>query len=153
MKRVLAVLVALLLAAACAGPATRDEPPTPEEIRLAIYQRHAGESKDGVVFPRVRGWSELPGEYIAVRTVNDKYYLLELELACSESFRFGSDLRIAIEQQTRNTLHRFDEVHIGDRRCRILRIQPLEAEAIDADVREAGVKDFFIARGVDSQDG
>lgn len=148
MKRIPAVVAAMLLAAGCAGPAPRDEGPTPEQTRLAVYQRHAGESRDSVVFPRVDGWSALPGEFIAVRTVNDKYFLLTLELACSEDFRVGPDIRIAIEQDTANTLHRFDQVLIGDRRCRIQQIRPLDAEAIHADMNEVGVDDPFIARGV-----
>lgn len=149
MNRVLAVLVAMVLAAGCAGPAPRDEAPTPEQTRLAVYQRHAGESRDEVVFPRVDGWSELPDEYIAVRTLDDRYFLLTLELACSEAFRVGPEVQIAIEQDTRNTLHRFDQVRIGDRRCRIQQIQPLDAEAIHADMASAGLQDHFIARGVD----
>lgn len=147
MKRILAVAAAMLLAAGCAGPAPRDEAPTPEQTRLAVYQRHAGESRDSVVFPRVDGWSALPGEFIAVRTSSDKYFLLTLELACSESFRVGPNIRIAIEQDTRNTLHRFDQVLIGDSRCRIQRIQPLDAEGIHADMTEVGLDDHFIARG------
>lgn len=149
MKRLFAVLAVVLFIVGCAGPAPRDEPPTPEETRLAVYQRHAGESRDAVVFPRVDGWSELPGEFIAVRTINDKYFLLTLELACSEEFRTGTEIRMAIEQQTRNTLHRFDQVRIGDRRCRIQKIQPLDAEAVYAGMRAAGLDDPFIARGVD----
>lgn len=149
MKSVLSVLAAIVLVAGCAGPAPRDEPPTPEETRLAVYQRHAGESRDEVVFPRVDGWSDVLREYIAVRTADDRYFLLTLELGCSEGFRVGPDMRIAIEQDTRNTLHRFDEVRIGDRRCRIQQIQPLDAEAIHGDMASAGLQDPFIARGVD----
>lgn len=149
MKRVPAVFLAMAIGAGCAGPSPRDEPPTPEETRLAVYQRHAGESRDEVVFPRVDGWSDLPGEYIAVRTVDDRYFLLTLELACSEAFRVGPDMRIAIEQDTRNTLHRFDQVRMGDRRCRIQQIRPLDAESIHADMASAGLQDPFIARGVD----
>jgi hypothetical protein len=149
MKRVLAVLAVVVLGAGCAGPASRDEPPTPEETRLAVYQRHAGDSRDEVVFPRVDGWSDLLGEYMAVRTVDDRYFLLTMELACSEDFRVGPDVRIAIEQDTRNTLHRFDQVRIGDRRCRIQQIQPLDAEAIHANLASAGLQDHFIARRVD----
>lgn len=148
MKRFLAVVAAMLLIAGCAGTGPRDEGPTPEQTRLAVYQRHAGESRDSVVFPRVDGWSALPGEFIAVRTSNDKYFLLTLELACSEGFRVGPDIRIAIEQDTRNTLHRFDQVQIGDQRCRIQEIRPLDAEAIHADMAEVGIEDPFIARGV-----
>lgn len=149
MKSVIAVLAAIVLVAGCAGPATQDKPPTPEETRLAVYQRHAGESRDEVVFPRVDGWSDLLGEYIAVRTLDDRYFLLTMELACSEEFRVGPNVRIAIEQDTRNTLHRFDEVRIGDRQCRIQQIQPLDAEAIHASMASAGLEDHFIARSVD----
>lgn len=147
MKRMIG-LFAVAIVAGCAAPGPQDEAPTPEQTRLAVYQRHAGESRDSVVFPRVDGWSELLGEYIAVRTTNDKYFLLTLELACSEEFRIGSEIRIAIEQQTRNTLHRFDEVHIGDRRCRIQKIQALDAEAVYAGMQAAGLEDPFIARGL-----
>lgn len=149
MNRLIALLTATLLIAGCAGSEPRDEPPTPEETRLAVYQRHAGEPRDSVVFPRVDGWSELPAEFIAVRTIDDKYFLLTLELACSEAFRDQAALQIAIEQDTRNTLHRFDQVRIGDQRCRIQQIQPLDAEAIHAAMDSTGIADPFIARGVD----
>jgi len=142
MKLVVALLTAMLLIGGCAAPAPRDEPPTPEETRLAI-------SRDSVVFPRVDGWSQLPREFIAVRTIDDRFFLLTLELACSEAFRIGSEIAIAVEQQTRNTLHRFDELRIGDRNCRIQTIQPLDADGIHAAMQAAGLEDHFIARGVD----
>lgn len=148
MKATITAITIALLSTACAAPETRDEAPTPEQTRLAVYQRHAGEPRDSVVFPRVDGWSALPGEFIAVRTSNDKYFLLTLELACSEDFRVGPDIRIAIEQDTPNTLHRFDQVRIGDGRCRIQRIRPLDAEAIHAAMADVGLEDHFIARGV-----
>lgn len=149
MKRMLVNAAAILLLAGCAAQTPRDEPPTPEETRLAVYQRHSGEPRDEVVFPRVDGWSELLREYIAVRTVNDEYFLLTLELACSDEFRVGPDISIAIEQQTHNTLHRFDRVRIGDRTCRIQEIRPLDAAAIHAAMTGAGLEDHFIARGAD----
>lgn len=149
MKRTIPIAAAILLLAGCAAQAPRDEAPTPEQTRLAIYQRHAGEPRDSVVFPRVDGWSQLPNEFIAVRTIDDQFFLLTLQLSCSEQFRFGPELTIAIEQDTANTLHRFDQVRIGDQRCRIQEIRPLDPEAILADMTEAGLEDHFIARGVD----
>lgn len=149
MKRLCAILMTVLLSAACANnqPGVRSD----RAMQLDIYKAHAGESRNRAVFPRLDGWRSFPGAYIAVRTRAWDYYLLRLEPACASEFRTGSDIRLALKQQTRNSLSRFDRVGFGDQWCQILEIQPLDRKALEAELEQAGFKDAFLRRAPDSR--
>jgi hypothetical protein len=105
---------------------------------------HAGDSRDRVVFPQLQGWKLLEGDYIAVRTRADDYYLLRLDPACASDIRFSSSLSLAVRQSSRNVLSRFDRVMAGDLSCRIQEIRPVDAEAVVADLDAQGIREPFV---------
>lgn len=108
------------------------------------YRDHAGSSRDRVVFPGVEAWRRLEGDDIVVRTRLNDYFLLTLEPACASDLAFGGSLRLAIRQQSRNTLSRFDTVSAGDSACRIQYIREVDHQAVAAALEEKGIDEPFI---------
>ena len=124
-------------AANMAGGSERD-------IVTTVYQEHAGTSRERVVFPGLDGWRQLDGDNIVVRTRFNDYYLLTLEAACASDLMFSSSLNLAIAQQTRNTLSRFDTVSAGDSACRVQYIREVDHRAVAAALEEREINEPFI---------
>ena len=114
------------------------------DLVTSVYEQHAGPSRERVVFPRLDGWRQLSGDDIVVRTRFNDYFLLTLESACGNDLLFGSSLRLAIIQKTRNRLSRFDTVSAGDSRCRIQYIREVDHQAVAAALEERGINEPFI---------
>jgi len=114
------------------------------DIVTTVYQEHAGSSRERVVFPGLDGWRQLEGDNIAVRTRFNDYFLLTLEAACASDLMFSSSLNLAIAQQTRNTLSRFDTVSAGDSSCRIQYIREVDHQAVAEDLSEREIEEPFI---------
>lgn len=131
----------LVLAAGCAstggGGSERD-------IVTTLYQEHSGGSRERVVFPGLDGWRPLSGDNIVVRTRFNDYFLLTLEPACASDLTFSSSLQLAIAQQTRNSLSRFDTVSAGDSACRIQYIREVDHRAVAAALEERDINEPFI---------
>ena len=96
------------------------------------------------MFPGLDGWRQLSGDNIVVRTRFNDYFLLTLEAACASDLIFSSSLNLAIAQQTRNTLSRFDTVSAGDSRCRVQYIREVDHQAVAAALEERGIDESFI---------
>lgn len=131
-----------LLLTACAT----DRPDPPRDRATELWLEHSGPSRDRVVFPRTEAWTQLDGDWIAVRTQPNDYYLLRLEPACASDIRFSSSLSLAIRQSSRNMLSRFDTVAAGETRCRIQEIRPVARDALAEDLAAAGLDDAFLRR-------
>ena len=114
------------------------------DIATTVYQEHAGSSRERVVFPGLDGWRQLDGDNIVVRTRFNDYYLLTLEAACASDLMFSSSLNLAIAQQTRNTLSRFDTVSAGDSACRVQYIREVDHRAVAAALEEREINEPFI---------
>lgn len=149
MKRLCTVFGIMLLITACAGLQGQEGAKSERAAQLELYQEHAGEPSNETVFPALDSWRSFPGEYIAVRTRDWRYYLLTLEPACAEQWRVGPDVSLALRQQTTNTLTRLDRVGFGDQWCRILEIQTIDRQALRADLAEEGLEDPFLRKGRD----
>lgn len=114
------------------------------DIVTTVYQEHAGSSRERVVFPGLDGWRQLDGDNIVVRTRFNDYFLLTLEAACASDLMFSSSLQLAIAQQTRNTLSRFDTVSAGDSRCRIQYIREVDHRAAAEELADRDIDEPFI---------
>lgn len=114
------------------------------DIVTTVYQEHAGTSRERVVFPGLDGWRQLDGDNIVVRTRFNDYFLLTLEAACASDLMFSSSLNLAIAQQTRNTLSRFDTVSAGDSACRVQYIREVDHRAVAAALEERDINEPFI---------
>lgn len=109
-----------------------------------VYQEHAGASRERVVFPALDGWRQLDDDNLVVRSRFNDYYLLTLEAACASDLMFSSSLNLAIAQQTRNTLSRFDTVSAGDSRCRVQYIREVDHRAVAEELGDRGIEEPFI---------
>jgi len=147
MNRNPAIVCVALLAVACAGGAPIG--PSPRDTVTTVYQAHAGSSRERVVFPGIEAWRELSGDNLVVRTRFNDYFLLTLEAACASDLTISSSTRIAIEQQMRNTLSRFDVARAGDSRCRIQYIREVDHRAVAQALTERGIDEAFIRSGRD----
>lgn len=138
--------VALIVSAALLGgcAATGGAGGGERDIVTTVYQEHAGSSRERVVFPGIDGFRQLEGDNLVVRTRFNDYFLLTLEAACASDLMFGSSLNLAIAQQTRNTLSRFDTVSAGDSSCRIQYIREVDHRAVAEDLREREIEEPFI---------
>jgi len=143
-------IVPMVFAAFIAGCATHDGSSggnSELEIISQAYREHAGPSRSRVVFPQVESWRSLAYGDIVVRTRADDYYLLTLEPACANDLRFSSSVRLAIAQQTRNTLSRFDTIRAGDSSCRIQTIREIDPRAVLEALEARDIREPFIRAG------
>lgn len=114
------------------------------DVLTTVYQEHAGGSRERVVFPGLDGWRPLSGDNIVVRTRFNDYFLLTLEPACASDLTFSGSLQLAIAQQSRNTLSRFDTVSAGDSACRIQYIREVDHRAVAAALEQREINEPFI---------
>lgn len=132
----------------CAGCASNGGSARGGELNAITnaYQENAGVSRERVVFPEAEAWRELAGDDIVVRTRFNDYFLLTLEAACASDLTFGSSLRLAVEQNSRNTLSRFDRVRAGNSSCRIQYIREVDHRAAAEELAARGIEEPFIRR-------
>jgi len=141
MNRLAAIIVLLLAGCAASGGAGGNS----ELDRItSVYREHAGSSQERVVFPGVRGWRDLAGDDIVVRTRFNDYFLLTLEPACASDPLFDGSLRLSIQQQSRNVLLRRDLVRAGEAACRIQYIRKVDHQAVAAELTDNGIDEHFI---------
>jgi hypothetical protein len=140
MVPLMASLMVLVLLAGCAST----DRPSERQQRAAAYEAHVTGSIDETVFSRVRSWTPIGSEYIAIRSARGEYFLLTLDAVCSDRLRGGSPWRMELIQSTPNTLTRLDQVRLDGRNCRIQQIRRLDHEALKAALDEAGIRDSFL---------
>ena len=144
MKFIMPLIIAVMMLAACAMPQDRMTRAEEREATLEAYKRHAEESMTETIFPRVDDWTSLGREYLALRARDNQHYLVALQPTCIEELRFGTGLRIELEQQTRHTVGRMDWVTINGQRCRINSIWRVDHEALKEELAEKGLRHGFI---------
>lgn len=143
MNPILRTIGLLALTTLVAGCAT-DAGPRPLESATELWLKHAGPSRDRVVFRQARAWKQLEDDWVAVRTLANDYFMLRLTPACSTDLRFGTDIRLAIAQETRNTLSRLDTVYTSDARCSIQEIRPVDHEPLKEELKASALEHAFI---------
>lgn len=127
----LAFLVALLtFVAGCVTP--EDRPP---DERLELYRAAAGEPVRALSFAgKLRGWTPLGPETVAVWIRRDRGYLLEVARPCHD-LAFSVYLTLTSRQGrviagADSVIARRTSGGIGGSRCRIETIRPLDAGAL-----------------------
>lgn len=129
-SRVLAVLVALLLAAcASTAPAERDA------ALLARYEAAAGGPVPHFRFFRLQGYTVLDDRTLAVWTGPRTAWLLRVDAPCNE-LRWAPE--IGLSSGFGLVSARFDRVLAGRDRCRITEIRPLDTRALRGRDEPAG---------------
>ena len=130
MKSLLFSLIAALLLGACATSAS-----VSDTDRLAMYREAAGAPVDSFhYFGSIHGWTPLGDSALVLRTRPNQAYLLELMGACP-----GLDFAqaITVSNQMGRVHARFDTVNVlGQGRCRIQQIRPVDVSAVREAERE-----------------
>lgn len=146
MKRLAPIIILFLVILFLAGCAASGGAGGDSELDVvtSAYREHAGSSQDRVVFPGLRAWRDLARDDIVVRTRLNDYFLLTLEPACASDLAFDSSLQLAIRQQSRNTLSRFDTLRAGDTACRIQYIREVDHQAVAAALEDMDIDEPFI---------
>lgn len=144
MKQFALLLLAAAFLAGCAAHEGRLDRASERQAILEAYTTHAGQATQQVLLPRVHAWIPVGQSYIAIRTMGNRYYLLDLDPPCSEAFRPIGITRLTLEQRTPNMLTALDVVRVNGQPCRIISVRPINHEAIYAQLAEQGVRQDFI---------
>lgn len=120
-------MMVIVLLAATAGTVQADTRATMQET-LQHYTPYLGEPVDGFTFWSLHKWKLAgPEKVIVWPTVKDAY-LVTVEEPCSQlewarGIGFGS-------QQSHQVQVRVDHLEVGNQRCRIEQIRPIDLEAM-----------------------
>ncbi|RPI12325.1 MAG: hypothetical protein EHM60_12280 [Lysobacterales bacterium] len=130
MARIACLFALMALLAGCATPPER----TPDE-RLELYRAAAGEPVRALSFAgRLRGWTPLGPDAVAVWIRRDRGYLLEVARPCHD-LAFSVYLTLTSRQGrvvagADSVIARRTSGGIGGARCRIETIRPLDPDAL-----------------------
>ncbi|TWI01866.1 hypothetical protein IP90_02426 [Luteimonas cucumeris] len=136
MKKLLLLLLATLLAGACAHNTLSTED------RLALFRANAGEPVEHFQYSRNLRWTPLGDQALAVWPGRNQGYLLELRARCPD-LNFANAIQITNSMNRVNA--RFDSVIVLSRPggsnsmrvpCRIQTIQPLDMDGLRSDKYE-----------------
>lgn len=118
--RMLFVLVPLALLGACA---TFDQRQTDDET-LGQYMDHAGAPIESFTYlGRFDSWRPLGRDKVFIRTGSNDAYLLTVAGPCRD-LRYAKHLAVTSSGHT--VSRRFDAVRVGDDRCMITEIRPVD---------------------------
>jgi hypothetical protein len=128
--KVLVLLMAALITAACSGIPRRDR----DQEALEQYLQYAGPPVDHITYlGRYDNWQSVgPYQIVFWTGINDAY-LITVASPC-ENLRFAQRVGIT---QTANTIYaRFDAVLVKHWRCQITEIRPINYLKMRQDLRE-----------------
>ena len=128
MRTVTAIILAALVASACATAGDVLERSTGEE-KLERYQPYIGEPVDRFTAFRYDSWQPVGKNQLVVQTTFNDAYLLTLMGTCPD-LEFANTVRLT---STGSTVSTFDKVIVRGMRCPIQRIQPIDLEQMRAD--------------------
>lgn len=108
---------------ACSSTPLRER----EARALAEYEAAAGDPVDSFWFQRLHSWESLGEDRLLVRSGPSKAFLLTVERPCTELPWANS---IALTSSTSSVHAKFDNVLVGQQRCRITEIRPVDESAV-----------------------
>lgn len=127
----IAVALASLLAAGCAGTRQREGEASDRE-RYWYYAKEEVPSFNS--WGRISGWRPLGRHELVVWTRFDEAYLLRVDPTC---FELDTAVGIRLESRVSGTISSgFDWVRVGRDRCRILKIFPMDYKLMKQEERE-----------------
>lgn len=127
----IAMALASLLAAGCAGARQREGEPSDRE-RYWHYAQEEVPSFNS--WGRISGWRPLGRDELVVWTRHDEAYILRVDPTC---FELDTAIGIRLESRVGGTISSgFDWVRVGRDRCRILKIFPVDYKLMKQEERE-----------------
>lgn len=133
MKYPLAAAAAVVLLTACAGQANRDTRTPPAQRAAERYLPYAGDPVDQFTAFRIDGWTAVSRTQLVVWARFDEAYLLTVWDTCRD-LMWSNTIRI---DHNGPTVTKFDAVLVGDERCQITQIRPVDIRQMRADERAA----------------
>ena len=128
----LVAMSALLVLPACAaGLAKKDD-----AVQFR-YQDYAGEPVDTVTsMGRVTGWTSVSRDQLVIWTGVNEAWLLKVWDTCRD-LEFADSVVVT---RSGSRISRFDKVLVGDERCQITEIRPVDIKQMKADRAAAKAK-------------
>jgi len=111
------------LSAACTTGKLKDNNPD------LNYQDYAGEPISSFWMPQLDGWTVIDDKLLMVRTEVNKYYLLKLSGFCP-NLKFANAVGVT---SSAGTVDRFEKVIVGEDKCMISEIRPIDMKRMNAD--------------------
>lgn len=125
MKTILALVLAAVMASACAdGPARRND----RDV-LAKYDGYIGEPIRGFTAFRAQSWQPVRRDRLILWTSMNDAYLITLAGPCTD-LMFAHSVGVT---STTSEISTFDSVLVGRDRCPIKQINPIDVRQMKAD--------------------
>jgi hypothetical protein len=122
--RIFVALLPLLALTACAALKNRES----DSDKLARYMDYAGEPVESFsLMGGLDGWQALGRDRVLVRTSVNRAYLLRVAEPCID-LDFAN--AIALTSTGSTVTRRLDAVRVGDQRCQITEIRPVDYKAV-----------------------
>ncbi len=110
----------------------------PDQRSGALYFRHALAPVEEVRFSHLISWQPIGSEAVLLRLDQHRYYLFGVTAPCEIDLRWARSLSLI--NQTPHRINRFDRVRVAGQDCRITQIQPLDMDALQAELKERGLR-------------
>ena len=124
MKKFILVILAALLASACASGLRRDA----SDEKLA-YLDYAGEPVRGFTSFHLQSWQPLSRNQLVLWAGVNEAYLVTIWNGCRD-LQFAEAIHVS---STGSQITRFDHVNVGRDRCQITEIRPIDVRQMKAD--------------------
>ncbi len=122
----------LALSAACAGGLARKD-----DAAQFRYQDYAGDPVDTVdTMGRVTGWSSVSRTQLVIWTGLNEAWLLKVWDSCRD-LTFADSIAVS---RSGSKITKFDKVLVGEERCQISEIRPVDVKQMKADRAAAKAK-------------
>lgn len=129
LRQVAPVLLAALALAGCASGLTRKD-----DGAQSNYLDYAGEPVDAVPsMGRVTGWSSISRTQLVIWTGVNEAWLLKVWDTCDD-LTFANSIAVS---RSGSRITKFDTVLVGDDRCQITEIRPVDVKQMKADRKAA----------------
>ena len=131
MKALMAIVLAPILASACATTGGGSSTIQRSDERLARYEPYVGEPVDRFTAWRYDTWEPISRTQLVLRTMPNHAYLLTVDDTCTE-LPFVNTIGVTT---TGRQVTKFDAVLVRGHRCLIRQIQPIDVRQMRADAR------------------
>ena len=123
--------IAALLTACASGLARKDD-----DVKLR-YQDYAGAPVDTIdSLGRVSGWNSVSRDQLVIWTGVNEAWLIKVWSTCRD-LEFTNTVAV---KRTGTKITKFDQVLVGDERCQISEIRPVDVKQMKADRAAAKAK-------------
>jgi hypothetical protein len=123
------VLMAAAALSACAGGLDRRK----DDTAAQRYQDYAGGPVEGFNIIRLDGWTPVSRNRLVVWNAPSEAYLVTVWTSCPD-LQFAD--RIGVTSTTRR-VSKFESIRVGDQRCPISEIRPIDVKQMRDDQRQA----------------